>query len=84
MYNPFPFHEPKPVNKPELSKKAIESIVAGGTPNVAKKFVAALADKARKEGVIVAFDGYTSAKWDLMISLMSRECDLLGLELECT
>ncbi|MBO4670713.1 MAG: phosphoheptose isomerase [Bacteroidales bacterium] len=82
MYNPFPFHDPKPVNKPELSKKAIESIVAGGTPNVAKKFVAALADKARKEGVIVAFDGYTSAKWDLMISLMSRECDLLGLELE--
>ena len=82
MYNPFPFHDPKPVNKPELSDKAVESIVAGGTPNVAKKFVAGIADKARKEGVIVAFDGYTTAKWDLMISLMSRECDLLGLELE--
>ena len=79
MYNPFPFHDPKPVNRPELSKKTIESIVAGGTPNVAKKFVAALAEKARKEGVIVAFDGYTTAKWDLMISLMARECDLLGL-----
>ena len=82
MYNPFPFHDPKAVNRPELSKKTVESIVAGGTPNVAKKFVASIAEKAKKEGVIVAFDGYTTAKWDLMISLMSRECDLLGLELE--
>ena len=82
MYNPFPFHDPKPVNRPELSKKTVESIVAGGTPNVAKKFVGALAEKAGKEGVIVAFDGYTTAKWDLFISLMSRECDLLGLNFQ--
>ena len=82
MYNPFPFHDPKPVNRPELSKKTVESIVAGGTPNVAKKFVATLAEKARKEGVIVAFDGYTTTKWDLIISLMSRECDLLGLNFQ--
>lgn len=82
MYNPFPFHDPKPVNRPELSPKTVSSIVAGGTPNVAKKFVAQLADKARSEGVIVAFDGYTTAKWDLMISLIARECDLLGLQIE--
>ena len=82
MYNPFPFHDPKPVNRPELSKKTVESIVAGGTPNVVRKFVATLAEKARSEGVIVAFDGYTTAKWDLVISLMARECDLLGLSLE--
>ena len=82
MYNPFPFHDPKPVNRPELSKKTVDSIVAGGTPNVAKKFVAGIADKARKEGVIVAFDGYTTTKWDLMISLMARECDLLGLSFQ--
>ena len=82
MYNPFPFHDPKPVNRPELSEKTKASIVAGGTPAVAKKFVAGLADRARKEGVVVAFDGYTTAKWDLMVSLMSRECDLLGLQFE--
>ena len=82
MYNPFPFHDPKPVNRPELSKKTVDSIVAGGTPNVAKKFVTGIADKACKEGVIVAFDGYTTTKWDLMISLIARECDLLGLEFE--
>ena len=82
MYNPYPFHDPKPVNRPELSKKTVESIVAGGTPNVVKKFVATLVDKARSEGVIVAFDGYTTTKWDLVISLMARECDLLGLSFE--
>ena len=82
MYNPYPYHDPKPVNRPELSKKTVESIISGGTPNVAKKFVATLAEKARTEGVIVGFDGYTTTKWDLMISLMARECDLLGLRFE--
>ena len=82
MYNPFPYHDPKPVNRPELSEKTIASIVAGGTPNVAKKFVAQLAERARKDGVVVAFDGYTTAKWDLMLNLMARECDLQGLQFE--
>ena len=82
MYNPYPFHDPKPVNRPQLDRETIDSIVAGGTQNVAKKFVAALAPKAREEGVIVGFDGYTTAKWDLMTNLMARECELLGLQFE--
>ena len=82
MYNPFPYDDPKPVNRPELSKKTTEAIVGGGTPNVAKKFVAELAKKAKKEGVTVAFDGYTTAKWELFISLMARECELAGLGFE--
>lgn len=82
MYNPFPFHDPKPVNRPELSKKTIESIVAGGTQAVARKFMAGYADSARKEGLLMAFDGYTTAQWKLFIGLLGRECDLLGLELE--
>lgn len=82
MYNPFPFDDPRPVNRPELAAKTVESIVAGGTPNVAKKFVASIADKAAKEGVIVAFDGYTTTNWKLFLNLIGRECDLLGLTLE--
>ena len=82
MYNPYPFHDPKPVNRPELSQETVASIVAGGTPNVARQFVRSLAEKARQEGIIVALDGYTTTRWDLLVSLMSRECDLLGLELE--
>ncbi|MBO4468966.1 MAG: phosphoheptose isomerase, partial [Bacteroidales bacterium] len=82
MYNPYPFHDLKAVNRPELSKKTLESIIAGGTPNVVKQFVKGIADKAKKAGVVVAFDGYTTAKWDLFISLMARECELLDLQLE--
>ena len=82
MYNPFPFHDPKPVNRPELSKKTIDSIVAGGTQAVAKKFITAIADKVRAEGAIVAFDGYTTTKFDLMVSLLARECDVFGFKIE--
>ena len=82
MYNPFPFHDPKPVNRPELSKKTVESIISGGTPNVVKKFASTIADKAKKEGIMIAFDGYTTARWDLFLNLLGRECDIAGLELE--
>lgn len=80
MYNPFPFHDPKAVNRPELSPETQASIIAGGTPNVVKKFAAGIAGKARKEGVIIALDGYTTTKWDLFISLLARECELLNLD----
>ena len=42
MYNPFPYDDPKPVNRPELSAKTKESITAG-TAAVAKKLAAELA-----------------------------------------
>ena len=82
MYNPFPFDDPKPINRPKLSEKTINSIVAGGTPNVAKKFVAQIVDKAKAEGVIVGIDGYTTANWNLFVNLVARECVINGLELE--
>ena len=82
MYNPFPFHDPKPVNRPELSQKTVESIVGGGNPVVAKRFMQAIAPKVEKEGAIVAFDGYTTTKWDLLVSLLARECDVFGFKIE--
>ena len=64
MYNPFPFDDPKPVNRPALSKETINSIVAGGTPNVAKKFDALSCHKVDEEvpvscGVSVDADDHT-------------------------
>ena len=61
MYNPFPFDDPKPVNRPELSRKTVDAVVAGGTPSVAKRFAAPVIDKARESNQIVAFDGYATA-----------------------
>ena len=71
MYNPFPFDDPKPINRPKLSEKTINSIVTGGTPNVAKKFVAEIADRVKAEGVIVGIDGYTTANWNLFVNLLA-------------
>ena len=82
MYNPFPFDDPRPVNRPELSEKTVKSIISGGNQNVVKKFVATLADRAAKEGVVVALDGYTTANWTVFVNLIARECCLLGLEFE--
>lgn len=82
MYNPFPFDDPRPVNRPELSEKTVKSIISGGNQNVVKKFVATLADMAAKEGVVVALDGYTTANWTVFVNLIARECCLLGLGFE--
>ncbi|MBQ9701628.1 MAG: hypothetical protein IJV63_01380 [Bacteroidales bacterium] len=82
MYNPYPFHDPKPVNRPELSENTVESIVGGGSQKVAKAFITAIAPKVKQEGAIVAFDGYTSTKFDLLVSLLARECDVFGFQVE--
>ena len=82
MYNPFPFDDPRPVNRPELSEKTVKSIISGGNQNVVKKFVATLADRAAKEGVVVALGGYTTAHWTVFVNLIARECCLLGLGFE--
>lgn len=82
MYNPFPFDDPRPVNRPELSEKTVKSIISGGNQNVVKKFVATLADRTAKEGVVVALDGYTTANWTVFVNLIARECCLLGLGFE--
>lgn len=82
MYNPFPFDDPKPVNRPELSEKTISSITDGGTPTVAKKFAAPVIEKARTENQIIAFDGYTTSDWTVFINLLARECAAAGIEFE--
>lgn len=80
MYNPFPFDDPKPVNRPELSKKTVDAVVAGGTPSVAKRFAAPVIDKAREANQIVAFDGYATADWKQFLNLLARECKAAGVE----
>ena len=82
MYNPFPFDDPRPVNRPELSKELTDTVTGGGSPVVAKKFVNSIADQVRKEGVIIAFDGYATANWSLFLNLIARECTVHDFECE--
>ncbi len=82
MYNPFPFDDPKPVNRPELSEKTVSSVVSGGTPNVAKKFAAGIIEKAHGKNQVVAFDGYTTVDWTVFLNLLARECAAAGIGFE--
>ena len=80
MYNPFPFDDPKPVNRPELSRKTVDAVVAGGTPSVAKRFAAPVIEKARESNQIVALDGYATADWKQFLNLVARECKAAGVD----
>ena len=82
MYNPFPFDDPKPVNRPALKPETIAAVAGGGTPAVAKKFAAMAAARAAEGSVVIAFDGYTTAQWDLFLNLLNREFLLLGVPFE--
>lgn len=82
MYNPFPYDDPKPVNRPKLSEQTVKALVAGGSANVAKQFAALLAEKAATKNIVVAFDGYTTANWDLFLNLLSRELGTKSIELQ--
>ncbi len=82
MYNPFPYDDPKPVNRPALKPETLAAVAGGGTPAVAKKFAAMAAARAAEGSVVIAFDGYTTAQWDLFLNLLNREFLLLGVPFE--
>ena len=83
MYNPFPYDDPKPVNRPELSEDTIKSIVKG-SDKAAAVVAADIADrmKAGKENVIIGFDGYTTACWKTFLNLLGRRLTALGIGIE--
>ena len=73
MYNPFPYDDPKPINRPELSKETIDSVVTGGTPNVAKKFF------AERNLTVVPFASVTTVKTAYKITQIARSCTTFEL-----
>ncbi|MBQ0080001.1 MAG: class I mannose-6-phosphate isomerase [Alistipes sp.] len=82
MYNPFPYDDPKPVNRPKLKEETQKAVIAGGTPNVAKEFVSICRQRLSSGSLVVCFDGYTTASWSLFINLLFRECKASNIELE--
>ena len=82
MYNPYPFDDPRPVNRPELSEETLGSLVSGGTEAVAKEFAAVMAGQARTKSLVVGFDGYTTASWGLFLDLLGKELGNLGINFE--
>ena len=84
MYNPFPYDDPRAVNRPQLPKKAVEAVV-GGTLKAASKLASDIAERLGREpgkNVVVAFDGYASADWTRMVNLLSQQLMGRGIEME--
>ena len=80
MYNPFPYDDPRPVNRPVLPKEAIDGLFTGGTSKVASVLAGRIAEMMDGKGsVVVAFDGYTTADFTRIVNLLSQQLQVRGL-----
>ena len=64
MYNPFPFDDRTPVNRPDIGEATARQLVKGSV-----KVAAFLAGKAR-EGSVFAIDGYVGADFARTVNLL--------------
>ena len=81
MYNPFPFDDPRPVNRPALAKETIEGVTCG-TLKSASKLAAEFAGMLKDgRGVVVAIDGYTTADWTRLVNCLSQQLIAKGVEM---
>ena len=84
MYNPFPYDDPRAVNRPQLPAEAVGAVVSG-TLEAARSLAAELAarlEAAPGKSPVAAFDGYATADWSRMINLLSQQLLQRGIALE--
>ena len=75
MYNPFPYDDPRAVNRPALPKKTVGAVVAG-TSKAAAALAGEIASRLKAapgKNVVVGFDGYATADWTRMVNLLSQQ-----------
>ena len=80
MYNPFPFDDPVPVNRPVLDDKAVKALTAGGSVKCFARLAEDISGKAKNKAVRVAFDGYTTADFDRAANLLEQQLHVRGLK----
>ena len=84
MYNPFPYDDPRAVNRPELKEKTIKDITTGtlkSAVRLAEDLVSRLEQNPGKN-ITVAFDGYTTAGWSRMVNQLSQQLALRGVQMD--
>lgn len=74
MYNPFPFDDPVPVNRPKVKEESVKELVSGSV-----KVAARLASLA-SPGMVYAIDGYTGADYSRMVNLLEQQLHLRGFQ----
>ena len=72
MYNPFPFDDRTPVNRPAIGEATARQLVKGSV-----KVAAFLAGKAR-EGSVFAIDGYVGADFARTVNLLEQQLHVKG------
>ncbi len=80
MYNPFPFDDPVPVNRPVLDDKAVKALTAGGSVKCFARLAEDISGKAKNKAVRVAFDGYTTADFGRAANLLEQQLHVRGLK----
>ena len=74
MYNPYPFDDQVPVNRPEISDEVGKQLVKGSV-NVAKHLAARL-----EHGMVIGIDGYVGADFDRAVNLLEQQLHVRGLK----
>ena len=74
MYNPFPFDDQTPVNRPAIGEDAANQLVKGSV-----KVAAFLSGKAR-EGSVFAVDGYVGADFARTVNLLEQQLHVKGFQ----
>lgn len=81
MFNPHPYDDPTAINRPKLSDEIINSVVSG-TKETAAHLTNAIIKKSESGNVIIALDGYTGARFDQTINLISQNLKLKSIEVK--
>ena len=77
MYNPFPYDDPKPVNRPGLEERTVKALVKGSV-KVFSRLAAAAA--ALPKPAVIALDGYVAADFARAANLLQQQLHVRGLK----
>ena len=74
MFNPYPYEDIAPVNRPVLSEETINSITTGPR-NVVAGLLNEIHARRKKENaaLTIGMDGYVAADWEPIVNLLSGE-----------
>ncbi len=81
MYNPFPYDDPRPVNRPNIPAEIANSVITGSL-NCAKHLAAEIEDMQKassNKNIVLAMDGYATAEWTEMLNLLSQQLTAKGI-----
>lgn len=73
MFNPYPFDDPRAVNRPAVPE-TVSELIQSGTGSAAQYIVEELLNKVNhsSSGIIMAIDGYIGAEFGQLINLISQ------------